>query len=55
MSITTMVTNMTASAHTIDVDGEVVTLTYNATDCPRGIGRSTTGNKVRVLKLTCLK
>lgn len=35
--------------------GNVVTLTYNAIDCPRGISRSTTGNKVRTLTLTCLK
>jgi hypothetical protein len=32
-----------------------VTLTYNAIDCPRGISRSTTGNKIRILTLTCLK
>lgn len=43
------------SPFVIEEHGEVVTLTYNAVDCPRGIGRSTTGNKVRVLKLTCLK
>lgn len=40
---------------TIDEHGNVATLTYSAVDCPRGIARSTTGNKVRVLTLTCLK
>lgn len=47
--------DLAPSPFAIEEHGEVVTLTYNATDCPRGIGRSTTGNKVRILKLTCLK
>lgn len=32
-----------------------ISLTYNAVDCPRGISRTTTGNKMRTLTLTCLK
>jgi len=39
----------------IEEHDRAVTLTYNAIDCPRGISRSTIGNKVRILTLTCLK
>lgn len=45
----------TPPVFTIDEQGTRVTLTYSAVDCPRGITRTTTGNKTRVLTLTCLK
>lgn len=44
-----------SSPFIIEEHDKTVTLTYNAIDCPRGISRSTTGNKVRILTLTCLK
>ncbi len=45
----------TPDVFAVTEQGNVVTLTYNAIDCPRGISRSTSGNKVRTLTLTCLK
>jgi len=43
------------SPFVIEEHGLTVTLTYSALECPRGIGRSTTGKKERLLALTCLK
>ena len=45
----------TPDVFAVTEQGNVVTMIYNAIDCPRGISRSTSGNKVRTLTLTCLK
>lgn len=45
----------TPDVFAVTEQGNVVTMIYNAIDCPRGISRSTTGNKVRTLTMTCLK
>ena len=47
--------DLAPSPFTIEEHGEVVTLAYSAVDCPRGISRNTTGNKVRIMTLTCKK